>query len=84
MPLRVLFFGRLKEKAGGSVRVAEIPDDVRDCRSLIDFLSAGDPELHSALTDPSVRVAIDSAIVERRAFVTGAREIAFMPPFSGG
>ncbi|MBB5519325.1 MoaD/ThiS family protein [Amphiplicatus metriothermophilus] len=84
MAIRVLFFGRLHEVVGAREREIEPPDWVDTPAALIDWLAAGDARIGAALSAPSVRVAVDQAIVERDSPLAGAREVAFMPPFSGG
>ena len=80
---RILFFGRLRETAGDA-REVELPMRVVTGADLIDFLGAGDEALRNALADPSVRIVADDAVVARDARLAGAREIAFLPPVSGG
>jgi molybdopterin synthase sulfur carrier subunit len=84
MPTRILFFGRLKEAAGGAEKTVELPPAVRDATSLIVWLSEENQELRLALAAPAVRIAVDQRIVDRDAPISRPREIAFMPPYSGG
>lgn len=84
MPTRVLFFGRLKDAAGVGERIVEIVDGERSIDALIKRLAAGDDALAAALAHPSVKVAIDQRVVDRATLIGAAREIAFLPPFSGG
>lgn len=82
MSLRVLFFGRLRDLAGaGEIAIAGTPADVGALRALI---GAQNPQLGAALAEPSVRVAVDQSFAEGDAPLLGAREVAFMPPLSGG
>lgn len=81
---RVLFFGRLHDVVGARQREIELPDWVDTPAALIDWLAAGDAQIGAALSAPSVRVAVDQTIVDRDSPIVGAREVAFMPPFSGG
>lgn len=85
MTTRLLFFGSLREKAGGGERVVEIPQGVDTIASLVDWIAADDDTLKEALLTPSVRVTVDQEIMlDREASLRRAEEIAFMPPFSGG
>lgn len=79
----ILFFGRLRDVAGAcrELDTASLPDTVADLRAL---LSAGDPSLAQALASPGVRIAVDQEIVADTFCVAAAREIAFLPPMSGG
>lgn len=84
MTTRILFFGRLKEIAGSGGRIASLPADIDSAAALIDWLADGDEALRQALTAPTVRIAVDQKIIDRDERFAGPREIAFMPPFSGG
>jgi molybdopterin synthase sulfur carrier subunit len=83
-PARLLFFGRLADIAGARERAFDLPGPI-SIASLMDALGAGAPELAGALAAPSVRVAINQAIVRGRDAMAGpGDEIAFLPPVSGG
>lgn len=83
-PARLLFFGRLADAAGGRERALDLAAPTSIAR-LIEALGAGAPELAAALAAPSVRVAINQAIVRGRdAVAAPGDEIAFLPPVSGG
>lgn len=82
MAARLLFFGPLRDKAGLAERFA--PSGDLTVGALIDWIATQDPELGAALKDPSVRVAVDRAVVMPGTPIAGASEIAFMPPYSGG
>ncbi len=82
---RILFFGVLREKAGGAERNVDVPRGLATMDALIEWLAASDAELKSALLAPSVRIAVDQSILSGRNEPFGAAdEIAFLPPFSGG
>lgn len=80
--VRVLFFGRLRDLAGSAE--IEIAGDCRTLGELRTMLASDNPALGLALEHASTRVAVDHAFVERDAPIAEAREIAFMPPLSGG
>lgn len=84
MATRILFFGALKEKAGVGERLIELPADIADAAALIDFVAADDGALRESLLAPSVRIAVDQKLLSRHETFDAPREIAFMPPFSGG
>jgi molybdopterin synthase sulfur carrier subunit len=84
MSTRILFFGALREKAGAGERLIELPPDVKNAAALIEFIAGQDDALKDSLQAPSVRIAIDQKLVSRRDNFDAPREIAFMPPFSGG
>lgn len=82
--VRVLFFGRLREAAGGAERDCAPPQDVRTVGALAGWLARDDAALAQALTAPGVRMARDQALCDADAPLTEASEVAFMSPFSGG
>jgi len=81
---RILFFGKLREAAGGAERLIDLPAHVATGCDLIAFLGAQDESLREALSGPAVRIVADDAVVSRNARISGAREVAFLPPVSGG
>ncbi len=81
-PLRVLFFGRLREIAGA--QELQCDAELADVAALRDWLSARNPELGEALRAPGVRVAREQSFCSFDEPLSGAREIAFMSPLSGG
>ncbi len=84
MATRVLFFGRLRDIAGAGERLVEARASLRSIEDLIEFLAPEDDDLRRALLHPSVKIAVDQRVVARASSIDGAREIAFLPPFSGG
>lgn len=80
---RVLFFGKLRDIAGQSE--TEIGRAFASIRELRAALGAENPMLAEALAAPGVRVAIDQQMaIGPDAPISGAKEIAFMSPLSGG
>ena len=87
MKRSILFFGHLGDVAGTSQMEAELPADVCDVASLIEWLSAHNEHLGAALRAIGVRVALDRTFAPAapaNARLDGAKEIAFMSPLSGG
>jgi sulfur-carrier protein len=80
----LLFFGPLRDVAGSGSRQLDWPCDVVTITQLIDWLSTDEPDLASALLDPSVQFAIDQCVVARSSNIAPDSEIAFLPPMSGG
>ena len=56
------------------------PTNVVDCKTLRAWIGAEFP----ALLDAKVRIAIDDVIASETAPIASAREVAFLPPVSGG
>lgn len=84
MTTRLLFFGALKEAAGANQRLIALPRHVDNVEALIAWLGESDEPLGQALSAPAIRIAVDQRMAARDEKIGGAREIAFMPPFSGG
>lgn len=80
--MRVLFFGRLRDLGGTSA--LEVTQSFATVAELRGWLAETHAELATALAQRGVRVAIDQAIVTDDAPLGEAREVAFMPPMSGG
>ncbi|MBL8547836.1 MAG: MoaD/ThiS family protein [Hyphomonadaceae bacterium] len=82
---RLLFFGRLRDVAGCSERLVDLPSNIGTVAELRAWIGEGDPNLGAALETRGVHVAVDQVICNRATeAVRGAGEIAFMPPLSGG
>ncbi len=82
---RLLFLGRLRDVAGQGEIVVDLPVHVATVGELRSWLAANDAELGAALQAHGIHVVVDQVIRNGAAVsVRGAREIAFMPPLSGG
>ena len=77
--MRLRFFGRLRDAIGGELEL-EVPADVTDSEQLRAWLGRD----HPALLDASVKIALDDRLLVAAAPIEGVREIAFLPPVSGG
>ena len=77
--MRLRFYGRLRDSIGAELLV-DVPPEVSDSEQLRAWLG----QRHPALLDPSVKVALDDCILVAPQPIVGAREIAFLPPVSGG
>lgn len=84
MATHILFFGKLREAIGAGERIADLPPGVADVAALIDWIADGDERIKDALSAPSVRIAVDQRLAAPEEKFAAPREIAFMPPFSGG
>ena len=74
---KVLLFGRLADIAGWRERQVEAP-------TLSELKGALSEHLGDALEAPGIQAAVDLAIVRGNVALTGASEVAFLPPMSGG
>ncbi len=77
--MKLCFFGRLRD-AVGEDRSIEVPPHVLTTDQLRSLIG----EQHPAVLDPAVRIALDDQILAAPALLAGAREMAFLPPVSGG
>jgi molybdopterin synthase sulfur carrier subunit len=70
---------------GKSEETVEPPSSVRTVDDLINWLALrGESYAHAFETPRVIRAAIDHAHVKPDAMISGAREIAFFPPMTGG
>jgi sulfur-carrier protein len=83
--MKVKYFAWVRERVGKSEETVEPPENVRTVDDLIGWLSSrGEAYAHAFETPKVIRAAIDHAHVKPEAMITGAREIAFFPPMTGG
>ncbi len=82
--MQVLYFAWLRERIGAASEEID-PDGAATARELVEHLSAREPRYASAFADMSaIRVAVDQEMRDLDAPISGAREIAFFPPVTGG
>jgi molybdopterin synthase sulfur carrier subunit len=79
----VLYFAWVRERVGHPKdRIDTNPATVMD---LVNDLRAREPRYEAAFSDlGALRVAIDQELADFDASLTGAREVAFFPPMTGG
>jgi len=83
--MKVLYFAWVRERIGKGEEMVEPPLSVRTVSDLIGWLSGRGEEYAYAFERPTViRAAIDRKHVKPEAAISGAREIAFFPPMTGG
>ena len=83
--MKVKYFAWVRERIGKAEESIEPPDSVRTVGELIAWLSARGESYAYAFEKPKViRAAIDHAHVKSDTAISGAREIAFFPPMTGG
>jgi molybdopterin converting factor small subunit len=81
MQVQVQFFSNLKELAGGSTRLIEIPQGSR-VSDLLDVIYAHAPALRP--WDKSILIGAGVEFVERDYALRPNEDIAIMPPVQGG
>jgi sulfur-carrier protein len=85
MTLRLKYFAWVREKLGRSDEVVELPATVQTVGALMAWLALrGDAYADVFERHNVVRAAMDKRHVEVGQSITGAREIAFFPPVTGG
>jgi sulfur-carrier protein len=83
MKLDIRYFAWLRERTGTASETIET--EAATLSDLIAELSARDEGYALAFSDPAgIRAAIDQTLVEMDAPLSGAREVAFFPPMTGG
>jgi len=81
MRVRVLFFGMLKDLAGRSSDVVELPDKAV-VRDLLDHYSTEVPRMREALA--SIAVAVNQEYAGPELVLKADDEVGMLPPVSGG
>jgi sulfur-carrier protein len=85
MSVRLRYFAWVRERIGKPEEEIDPPAAIATVADLIDWLRGRGEEYAHAFENPKViRAAIDRAHVRPDAAITGAREIAFFPPMTGG
>jgi molybdopterin synthase sulfur carrier subunit len=83
--VKLLYFAWVRERVGKAEEQIDPPAGVTTIGELMTWLAARGEEYAYAFENPKViRAAIDRTHVRADAAITGAREIAFFPPMTGG
>ena len=83
--LKLCYFAWVRERIGKAEEEIAPPGSVTTVGELIDWLASRGEEYAHAFENPKViRAAIDRSHVKPDTSITGAREIAFFPPMTGG
>ena len=83
--MKLKYFAWVRERIGKSEETMEPPAEVKTVEQLIAWLAArGESYAHAFETPRVIRAAIDHTHVKQDAAISGAREIAFFPPMTGG
>ena len=83
--MKILYFARVRQIVGRAEDRIELPVDVKTVSELIDFLSERDEGCAAAFADRrTLRAAVDKAHVQLDTSLSGAKEVAFFPPVTGG
>jgi sulfur-carrier protein len=82
--MRILYFAAVRERLGRADETIELPASVQTVGELVAFLRERGPDYDAALGSGSVLAAVDRARAKPEAPLSGAREVAFFPPMTGG
>ncbi len=83
--MKVLYFAWVRERVGKAEETVDPPADVRTVGELMGWLARrGEQYAHAFEAPRVIRAAIDHTHVRPDAAISGAREIAFFPPMTGG
>ena len=83
--MKLRYFAWVRERIGKPEEEIDPPAGVTTIADLVTWLSQRSEEYAHAFENPRViRAAIDRAHVRSDAAISGAREIAFFPPMTGG
>jgi molybdopterin synthase sulfur carrier subunit len=83
--MKVVYFAWVRERIGKAEESVEPPANVQTVGDLIGWLTTRGDEYAYAFEKPKViRAAIDHTHVKPETMISGAREIAFFPPMTGG
>jgi molybdopterin synthase sulfur carrier subunit len=83
--MKVKYFAWVRERVGKAEEMLDPPADIRTVNDLMGWLAKrGEDYAYAFETPRVVRAAIDHTHVKPEAMISGAREIAFFPPMTGG
>ena len=83
--MKLRYFAWVRERVGKPEEEIDPPAAIATVADLMRWLSGRGESYAHAFENPKViRAAIDRAHVRADARITGAREIAFFPPMTGG
>lgn len=83
--MKIRYFAWVRERVGKPEEEIAVPSEIATVTELIAWLSQRGEEYAYAFEKPGViRAAIDRVHVKPQAAISGASEIAFFPPMTGG
>jgi molybdopterin synthase sulfur carrier subunit len=83
--MKLLYFAWVRERIGLAEETVDPPAEIRTVGDLMGWLAKrGETYAHAFETPRVIRAAIDHTHVRPDAAISGAREIAFFPPMTGG
>ena len=83
--MKLLYFAWVRERIGKTEEEIALPSGIATVGELMEWLSGRGEEYAYAFENRKViRAAIDHVHVKPETALSGAREIAFFPPMTGG
>ena len=83
--MKVVYFAWVRERIGKPEEEIEPPAEIATVGDLVHWLAQRGEQYAYAFENPKViRAAIDRSHATSEAAISGAREIAFFPPMTGG
>jgi molybdopterin synthase sulfur carrier subunit len=83
--MKILYFAWVRQRVGVAEETIALPAHVTTVANLIDWLKARDETYANAFADLRViRAAVNQQLVPLDTPLSGAREVAFFPPVTGG
>jgi molybdopterin synthase sulfur carrier subunit len=83
--VKLIYFAWVRERIGKTEEEIEPPAGVATIADLVAWLSRRGEEYAHAFDNPkAIRAAIDRSHVRPESSISGAKEIAFFPPMTGG
>jgi molybdopterin synthase sulfur carrier subunit len=82
--IHVLYFAWLRERTGRSEEILTPPPGITTVGDLVTWLGQQSPGHAAALTERSVRCAVNQDFADQDTPVKPGDEVAFFPPVTGG
>ena len=83
--MKIVYFAWVRERIGKTDEILDLPEDITTIADLVRWLKGRGEEYEYAFENEAVvRAAIDHVHVKPEASIADAREIAFLPPMTGG
>jgi sulfur-carrier protein len=83
--VKLRYFAWVRERVGVAEEEVDLPKDIATVGELVTWLTRRGEQYAYAFENPKViRAAIDRHHVRAEARISGAAEIAFFPPMTGG
>ena len=83
--MKVLYFAWLRERLNRASDEITPPSEIVTLNDLVTWLRARDEALDLAMDNPAIfKLSINARIVPGNTPIAGAREIAILPPMTGG